>query len=360
MRIYLSPSNQPANKYVVGNTTEKVQMESVAAKVKAILDSSYNCETVMATLSMGIGSSERPQEAKNKGCDFYLAIHSNAAGGTPPCTAAGAVAFYHPDGKNAKALATAMVKELNAACPIPPNRTSQVASGMTQFDGSGYGEIRSPMQKGIPSALVEVNFHDNLKTAQWIIDSKDAIARALAMAIVDTFGITKKEGTTPPPTPPVTPPPTGDVLYRVQTGAFTKKENADKLAAELKGKGFDTYIVQIDGYYKVQVGAYSQKANADAMLAKIKTSGYDAFITTNGQAQPAPTPPPTLPKIEKGSKVKIKAGAKYYSGANIPGWVMSDIWIVLEVKGDRAVIDKNASGKNSIMSPIKVSDLILA
>jgi len=70
-------------------------------------------------------------------------------------------------------------------------------------------------------------------------------------------------------------------LYRVQTGAFKVKSNADKLAAELKKKGFDTYIVQIGGLYKVQVGAYSIKANANAMMAKLKAVGYDAFITTN-------------------------------------------------------------------------------
>jgi len=74
---------------------------------------------------------------------------------------------------------------------------------------------------------------------------------------------------------------TSKVLYRVQTGAFKVKSNADKLAAELKKKGFDTYIVQADGLFKVQVGAYSQKANADAMMAKLKAAGYNAFITTN-------------------------------------------------------------------------------
>jgi len=205
MKLYLSPSNQPANKYVVGNTNEKVEMEAVAAKVKALLDKDYNIDTVMATLSMGIGSSERPQEAKNKGCDFYLAIHSNAAGGTPPCTATGAVGFFHPDSPKSKPLMTAMVNELNAICPVKSNRSTSVASGMTQFNGSGYGEIRSPMQKGVGSALIEVNFHDNLAAARWIIDNKDAIAGAIVKSLVATFGISKKNGTVTPP--PVTPPP---------------------------------------------------------------------------------------------------------------------------------------------------------
>lgn len=32
--------------------------------------------------------------------------------------------------------------------------------------------------------------------------------------------------------------------------------------------------------YRVQVGAYSNKANADAMAAKLKAAGFDAYITT--------------------------------------------------------------------------------
>mgnify|MGYP002768973498 CR=1 FL=1 len=75
-------------------------------------------------------------------------------------------------------------------------------------------------------------------------------------------------------------PSDGKTLYRVQTGAFSKRSNADAWAAKLKVAGFDTYIVQIDNLYKVQVGAYSQKSNAENMLAKLKAAGYDAFITT--------------------------------------------------------------------------------
>ena len=84
---------------------------------------------------------------------------------------------------------------------------------------------------------------------------------------------------------------TGKVLYRVQTGAFAVKANADKLAAELKGKGFDTYIVQVDGLYKVQVGAYSVRENADAMAAKLTAAGYKNFITTKSGTAAASSAP---------------------------------------------------------------------
>ena len=69
-------TTQTANTYAVGGTNEKVQMEDLARRIKVILDAEYDCETVMATISLGIGSDGRPKEAKTKGCDVYLAIHS--------------------------------------------------------------------------------------------------------------------------------------------------------------------------------------------------------------------------------------------------------------------------------------------
>ena len=73
---------------------------------------------------------------------------------------------------------------------------------------------------------------------------------------------------------------TEKILYRVQTGAFKNKNYALNLQNQLKAKGYDTYMVQADGYYKVQTGAYSKKSNAEAQMAKLKADGFDAFITT--------------------------------------------------------------------------------
>lgn len=90
------------------------------------------------------------------------------------------------------------------------------------------------------------------------------------------------------------------VLYRVQTGAFSVKDNADKMLAEVKAAGFDTYMVKVDGLYKIQVGAYSIKANADAMLTKVKAAGFDAFITTQGgEAVAASIPKKSVEELAK-------------------------------------------------------------
>lgn len=73
-------------------------------------------------------------------------------------------------------------------------------------------------------------------------------------------------------------------LYRVQTGAFKVKANADAMLAKVKAKGFDTYMVKVGDLYKIQVGAFKVKANAEAMLKKLQAAGFSAFITTEGGA----------------------------------------------------------------------------
>lgn len=100
---------------------------------------------------------------------------------------------------------------------------------------------------------------------------------------------------------PSTETSTEKILYRVQTGAFKNKSNADALAAKLKAAGFDTYMVQVDGLYKVQVGAYFVKANADTMANKLKAKGFDTYITTQaGNAvQPTAIPKKSIKEVAK-------------------------------------------------------------
>lgn len=103
-----------------------------------------------------------------------------------------------------------------------------------------------------------------------------------------------QQETTPPPTPTES-----KTLYRVQTGAFSKKANADALAAKLKAAGFDTYITQSGNLYKVQVGAYSVKANAEAMASKLKAAGYDTYITTKSGTAVKETPKKTVDELAR-------------------------------------------------------------
>lgn len=63
--------------------------------------------------------------------------------------------------------------------------------------------------------------------------------------------------------------------------------------------------------------------------------------------------------IKVGDLVTI-TGSTYYGGKSIPGWVKKLCWYVVEVSGDRAVINKDESGRYAIMSPVKTSALAVA
>lgn len=61
--------------------------------------------------------------------------------------------------------------------------------------------------------------------------------------------------------------------------------------------------------------------------------------------------------VKNGDLVSIASNATYYSGKVIPSWVKNQKWYVKSVSGDRAVIDKNEKGTNSICSAINVKYL---
>lgn len=76
-----------------------------------------------------------------------------------------------------------------------------------------------------------------------------------------------------------TPTQTEKVLYRVQIGAFSNKNNADTQLKKVKSAGFDAIVTKVGNLYKVQTGAFAVKSNAEKQLAAVKKAGFDAFIT---------------------------------------------------------------------------------
>lgn len=75
-------------------------------------------------------------------------------------------------------------------------------------------------------------------------------------------------------------PNDGNMLYRVQLGAYSKKANAEKQLAIVKAKGVDAFVTRTNGLYKVQVGAYGAKSNAVAQLRRMEALGFiNCFIT---------------------------------------------------------------------------------
>lgn len=92
-----------------------------------------------------------------------------------------------------------------------------------------------------------------------------------------------------------------------------------------------------------------QLSDWGSTTTKLKTlyTNPDKFILTwNGQI--------VKETINVGSKVKVKTGAKTYTGGKVTNFVYDGIYTVDALSGDRAVLDKNG-----ICTPFNINDLNL-
>src|SRR5699024_10172904 len=155
------------------------------------------------TLSKDIG--DRPSEARSKGGDLYFALHSNAGSNI----AKGPVALYHPNQPSMKLFGEFLCKRLAALSPYGRDRKKPVYSGMDAFDGYGFGEIREPVKLSMRALLLEVDFHSNRTTCDYLVRNNENIGLWIGKAIADYYSLSKKKIE-------VSPKP----IYRVQAGAF--------------------------------------------------------------------------------------------------------------------------------------------
>ena len=167
-------------------------------------------------------------DAANKwNADFYLSVHHNA-GPNPPSeggTWSGIVAFSHPQaGKGTHEWRDALYDALIRHTGLKGNRSSPKATSNLQV-------LRTTK---MPAVLLELGFMDSKIDVPIILSDEYArnCAKAIVEVLVQRGKLTKK--------------PQADVVtrWKVQVGSFAKKENADKLCAELKSKGYQPYITK--------------------------------------------------------------------------------------------------------------------
>ena len=195
------------------------------AKYAAEALETYDCEVALVNYNGGLSLVERISKFKNNAYAFIAEIHLNAAGGT------GTEVYCYPGDKIGKSYAAAISQSVSSAMGIK-NRGAK--------ESDYYGIIRETTPTAV---LVETCFIDNdndLNKIKTVAGQKTA-GEAIAKAIATTAKLSKKTASTPA-THPETPANTA--LYKVQVGAFANKANADKLAAELKAKGYSAFVTK--------------------------------------------------------------------------------------------------------------------
>lgn len=165
---------------------------------------------------------ERVKSANAWGADFYLSIHHNA--GVNGGKGGGIVAITHPQSSKAS------VEWRNEFYDALIKRTGLKGNRSEPKTTMDLYVLRKTT---MPAVLLELGFMDSATDVPVILT--DDHARKCAQAIVDVIvrrgKLTRKVETT--------------AIYKVQVGAFSKRENAEKMKEQLTAKGFPAYITRV-------------------------------------------------------------------------------------------------------------------
>jgi N-acetylmuramoyl-L-alanine amidase len=172
---------------------------------------------------------ERTDLANKLGVDVYVSVHGNAA--SDP-NANGIETFVHPS-RSAKSLALA-------------NRVQGNLIYLTGLRNRGVktADFHVLRESHMDAILVECGFMTNPNDLALMKseDYRQKCAIAISDALRDEYGLKLKPQPVPVAQPKPAPAPTEEATYRIVTGSFSDRANADQRIAELKNAGFDSFI----------------------------------------------------------------------------------------------------------------------
>lgn len=170
MKIYLSPSAQPANIYAAGNTNEQVQCNRIAEAAKTALE---RCGFTVKKAPEGQSMQQNVSDSNAWGAELHVPIHTNAGGG------AGTVVFVHGGTAAQMKYAAPIYEEVQAISPGTTDYGVRVNSGLYELKYTTATAV-----------YVECEFHDRADLAAWIIEHTTELGEAIARGVCIGAGVT--------------------------------------------------------------------------------------------------------------------------------------------------------------------------
>ena len=171
-RIFLSPSVQYDNLYAWGDTSEGDEMQKLADIVETLLVE-HGFDVLRSDPNGILEDAVALSNRKNIG--LHLALHSNAA---QEGVVRGCEAFVKRGSSNtlSREIAALLVDEITAL----GTESRGVKRTDTLYE-TNHAEAEAVV-------LLEVDFHDNEEGAKWLLRNRNAIADAIAQAILTYYG----------------------------------------------------------------------------------------------------------------------------------------------------------------------------
>lgn len=207
---------------VKGSLIEKNFTLDIANRLAKLLRDAGHTVVQNRTTDVDCTPEKATQLANSSGADFFVEIHLNSFALS---TAKGCEVYYYKGDSKGQKLATDVCKAIAGLGYA--NRGAKA--------NTGYYVIKNTKMTAI---LVECCFLSSPEDMARF--NADKMAKAIYDGISKTYPAIAKPVEQPKP---VDQPKTSK-LYRVQVGAFSSKANADKLANELKGKGYSAIVVE--------------------------------------------------------------------------------------------------------------------
>lgn len=206
-KIYISPSDQWSNLTALPGVSEAKQCKMIADECNEIL-TRHGYIVKVGDNSKEKSYTTRVKESNDFKADLHICIHTNAGGGS------GTLVLCHPSRIN-----NAYVNSIyERVATLTPSKDKGVYARTDLYEINKTNAL---------CVYIEVDFHDNQTSENWIYSNIENIALAICKGI---FDIDEKEDLP---------------IYRVQVGAFADKINAERLLERLKSDGYrDAFITK--------------------------------------------------------------------------------------------------------------------
>ncbi len=173
-KVYLSPSTQEFN-IALSGLSEEYYANLIANAMIPYLEASgieYGRNTP------GMTALSSAQQANAGDYDFYLAIHSNAAGEQNPGSERGAEVYYYPTSTQGRRAAEIFANNYKEIYSLPDEVRIIPLATLIELN-----------KTRMPAILFETAYHDNQQDLEWLSANINNIGRNLALSVADYFGV---------------------------------------------------------------------------------------------------------------------------------------------------------------------------